>query len=208
MGEMWDVTLVELPPESVPIAVGATAVAGMLYCFFGYRVFKFVLGFTGFMLVGAIAGLAVGLLTEGRLAFVGIAWLLGGLAGAFAMLFLYKLGVFGLGALGALLIAHYVLRDRSESWVMLGVLGAALAGGVVALLIERPIMTLVTAAIGAWTLVGCGLFLVHDAGFIESLHGMLGPVDRDLVFFAGWGCLAMMGALVQFVTYRRKTLPG
>ena len=208
MNEMWGVTLAELPPESVPIAVGGVAVAGMLYCFFGYRVFKFVLGFTGFMLAGAIAALGVGLLTEGRLPFVGIAWLLGGLVGAFAMLFLYKLGVFGLGALGALLIAHYVLRDRPESWVMLGVLAAALAGGVVALLIEPPIMTIVTAAIGAWALIGCGLYLVHDARFADPVREMLSAVDPDLVFLAGWGGLAVIGALVQFATYRKKTVPG
>ena len=57
-----DANLAELSGEQARIAMAAAIAAGMLYCFLGYRLFKFVLVLTGFVLAGSVAGAVAGFL--------------------------------------------------------------------------------------------------------------------------------------------------
>ena len=69
---------------------------GVLNCFFGYKIFKIVLGIVGFITGGlAAAGVAMAATKEPGIAV--LAGLVGGAIGAVLMVALYFLGVFVLG---------------------------------------------------------------------------------------------------------------
>ena len=204
MDGLWNIDLSELTPESVNTAVALAMAVGMVYCFIGYRAFKLVLGLTGFVLAGAVAGTAAGLLSNGKVMYMAIAGGLGGLCGTFALLFLYKAGVFSLGALGALLIAYSCLADRPENWAPFAILGAGVLGGLGALFIERPAMTLVTAAIGAWVVVHGVAFLVSDADGAASLPEVFGAVNGPWIALGGWVALTLVGAAFQLSRSRPR----
>ncbi|HOE64970.1 MAG TPA: DUF4203 domain-containing protein [Candidatus Hydrogenedentes bacterium] len=197
-------------PASLDVWNASTANAGVailiaigtLYCFLGYRALRFIIVFTGFCLAAPVAGALGAWLSHGNLAGAGIAAAIGGVAGAFAMLFLYKTGVFCVGLLGAALVAHIALTDHPESWVPWAIVGSGIAGGLVAIVIERLIVTLATAAIGACMVIGgIGFFFLGADVAEAALHPRADSQDWTLV--ASWAVLAFAGALAQFATYRR-----
>lgn len=145
--------------------------AGVLYCFLGYRVFRFLLGLTGFLLAGAVAGALAGWLTYGHVVTMGIAGLVGGVCGAVALLFLYRLGVFFIGFLGGLIIAYHVLQGRPEPWIIWAILGSGCVGGVMALGLEPLVMTVATSVDRRMA--------VHGVGILSGVgHGLWpGPVE-------------------------------
>ena len=193
----------EWPTPNSEVAMIAALAVGVLYCFLGYRTLKFLIGLTGFVLAGAVGaalgsyfGSGSGIITAG-------AALLGGIAGAFALLFLYRAGVFLIGLIGAAIVAQAVLGHQTQTWVPLAIIGAGIVGGVVALVLERPIMILATSAIGAWIAVCAGAFLVVGPSAIERLDRP-GQFAGGWVMVACWAGVALTGAALQFATYRRK----
>ncbi len=195
--------LEELPPGTLDAVMGVAIAVGTLYCFLGYRTLKIVIGLTGFALAGGAAGALAGWLTQGHtLATLG-AGAAGGIAGAMALFFVYRAGVFVMGLVAAAIIALNAFGGLEEAWAPWAIAGTGLAGGAVALLLERPILTLATAAIGAWVLV-CGLayFILGPPPVRLAGHPMeLAGTDGALIF--GWIVLAAGGALMQFATHRR-----
>ncbi len=204
METLQEFRLDQLPAEQLPMLFAVAAGVGLLYCFAGYRLFKFILGLTGFLLAGAVAAALVGWLSLGNLVAMGGAALIGGLCGAFALFFLYKTGVFFLGFLGTLVVAYNMLGGRPEPWAPWAVLGAAFVGGLLAIGLERIVMTLATAAIGAWITTLAGALLVKGVGFADQL------AERDLSeqgqwgLLAAWGGISLVGALFQFATGGKK----
>lgn len=205
----------ELPVESLPelsqmpetTLNGAVAIAiavGTLYCFLGYKTLKVVIGLTGFILAGAVAGLGIAWLFPENLIVAAVAALIGGFCGAAALFFLYKFGVFLVGLLGAALVAYAVLADSTNPHAIWIVLGCGLAGGLIAVALERIIMVLATAALGAWIVVcGIGFFLIGPP-FLDILQQ---PVDlgKDRrVLITCWAILAISGAVAQFATTRAR----
>ena len=207
MDQFIDANIGDLPPGSVAAGAAGAIVAGLLYCFLGYRVFRFLLAFTGFVLAGSVAGGLAGWLSHGRLVWMIPCLVLGGVAGAMALFFMYRAGVFFIGLLGAALGAQAVLAGRPESWIPWAILGTGLAGGLVALWIERPVMTLATAALGASIVVQAGALLVGLAGFQEVLNDPDNQPALTWVILAGWAVLALGGAVTQLATYRPKKAP-
>ncbi|MFA6241389.1 MAG: DUF4203 domain-containing protein [Candidatus Hydrogenedentales bacterium] len=196
--------LSKYPVTTVNGAIALGIAVGTLYCFLGYRVLKFVLCLTGFGLAGAVAGAITAWASQAHMGFVAGAMLGGGICGAVAMLFLFRTGVFLVGALAALLIAQNLLAAREESWSVWLILGSALAGGMLALVLERLMMTMATAAIGAWLVVcGIGFFLVGPT-FVDVFQE---PIelgrDRGIVALC-WAVLATAGALAQLATTRKR----
>jgi hypothetical protein len=202
MDRIWSINLSEIPPHSIQITVAVVGAVGLLYCFVGYRIFRFVLGFTGFILAGITAAILAGVLTEGRLLYMGIAGVLGGAAGTFALLFLYKVGVFCLGVLGALLIAYNCLAGRPESWMPFAIAGAGLVGGLIALVLERPIMMLVTAALGAWITVEAAFFLLVDTKVIDTVQRSINETQLTWILVGVWAGLSLLGLLSQYMALR------
>lgn len=213
MDQLLSWRLEDVPQEQVMLVVAGTAGVGFLYCFLGYRLIKLILGLTGFLLAGISAAVIVGFLSFGSLIGMGVALCIGGLCGAMALFFLYRTGIFCLGMLGASVVAYSLLQGRQEPWILWAVAGIGLAGGLLALLVERPVMKLATAAIGAMLMTQAGLALARAKGLLDVSAGVAtestppaGPVNGYLGWgvLAVWVLLALIGAAAQFGTGGQK----
>ena len=92
-----------LPASYQVPAAAVLLVGGIISCFFGYRLFRTVLAIFGFIFGGMIASSVFGISNTTMML---VAWVLGGLIGAFILIFAYFVGVALMGAgLGAT-VAH------------------------------------------------------------------------------------------------------
>jgi hypothetical protein len=194
----------ELPPSTLNAAVAVGVAFGAVYCFLGYRTLRFVMGLTGFGLAGGVAFILTAWLTAGHTVSAVVAAGLGGLCGAVAVFFLYRTGIFALGLMAFGLIATNSLADRQEPWVIWAILGAAVGGGLLAILIERPVVTLATAAIGAWLVVGGVAFFLIGPEVLDKLRDTAEFEEERLVVVGSWAVLAFTGAIAQFATHKKK----
>lgn len=196
--------LEEIPAEQAPFALAVMAAVGVLYCFVGYRLFKLVLALTGFTIAGLVAAGLTGWLTEGNVLGMAIALAVGGLCGAFALLFLYKVGVFLLGIAGALPLAFYALHGRDETWAPWAIIGIVLVAGILALLIERPVMTLATATLGAWFITFAGALSMLGTGYETQLDDPAQAAWIQWSIIGTWTLLTLLGSAIQFKGLRKK----
>jgi hypothetical protein len=133
-------------PAAILIMLG-----GAVACFAGYRLFRVVLGIYGFILGAMLASSVVGVTnTMGMIA----AALIGGIAGALILVFAYFVGIALLGAGLAVLVVHPLWSQihRADPPALV-VVGAAIVGAVAAMLLQRYVIVVGTASIGAWTLI-------------------------------------------------------
>lgn len=202
-----DANLAELSGEQARIAMAAAIAVGVLYCFLGYRLFKLVLVLTGFVLAGSVAGALTGFLSHGKLVYMAAAACLGGVAGAFALSFLYKAGVFCVGVLAGVLVADALIGARPETWVTSAVVGAAVFGGLAALAFERPMMTVATAAIGAWVAAQGVTFFVLGAPAPDGAPRLIEDARGPWIVLTCWAMLATAGIAVQIFTHERAANP-
>lgn len=190
----------QIDPELYPWLSLAALTWGLLDCFVGYRVFKITLGLLGGV-VGAILGRAVGLQLD-----LGLGWeitclVTGALLGGFTAFFLYLAAVFlagfGFGAtLGVLLLAHQQQMVALGVGVVLG-----LVGGFLAIKIQRVLLILATALLGAFRAVLAASYFVSSTDWLFYLAQ---PQQTPaLITGEGWIfpavlVLAVAGAVIQF----------
>jgi len=87
----------ELHGEMYDYYIMAAAAIGLIECFFGYRILRFILGVLGFI-AGAVIFGSLGYELSGGSELISIAaGIAGGLAGAFITYTLYIVGVFAIG---------------------------------------------------------------------------------------------------------------
>lgn len=203
MEPLFGIDFGELTAQQMNGVVAITVALGTLYCFLGYRTLKTVIALTGFLIAGVVAGAVVGWISEGHAVAMLIGAAFGGLCGAMALFFLYRTGIFLLGLCGATLAAQNVLAGRPEAWAPLLILAVGFLGGLVALVIESPVMMMATASIGAWFVVsGVVYFLSADpSGAPELLTNTLG--SRQDIVLGSWFVLAFAGGIAQFATRKR-----
>jgi hypothetical protein len=168
-------------------------IAGFVVCFFGYRLLRFTLGLAGFC-VGLALGLAVaGLITGISQAVTIIIAIVGGILGAVLASLLYRLGVFLLGAgAGALLAGIIVAATGSHHALLIRAL-AAIVGGILTLVLERPLVSILSAFAGGWGIVLAAFKLFgwyHPAGARQ-------PPANYGIMIACWLVLALIGAAIQ-----------
>ena len=156
----------------LPAAVVLLA-GGFLACFFGYRLFKVVLGVFGFI-IGALAASSVFGATDTTP--MVIAAIVGGIAGAALLLAAYFVGVALVGAgIGALLVNVIWTQIEGDPHPAVVIL-FSVAGAVVATWLQRYVIILGTAFGGAWTMLVGGLALMGDSG----------PLRRPRPATCGW----------------------
>lgn len=189
------------PVQLNALMAGAVAV-GTLYCFLGYRTLKFVIALTGFLLAGSVAGLIALWLTRGNELAGLVALGLGGISGAFALFFLYRAGIFLLGLLWCTLIAGNVFGSTEQDWEPLIVLGVGVVGGLLALILEKPVMLIATSVLGAWLLVCCGAFFLQGGTDLEIIRETLRSEEHRTYMIGSWIVLSIAGVLSQFATTR------
>jgi hypothetical protein len=169
---------------------------GLLNCFAGYRLFRVLLGIWGFL---GGAAIAITLLQGTRLdplVQIVIA-ALGGIVGAALVSVLYLVGVFLFGAGFGLLVASVIEQHVQgvPARPLLIILG--IVGGVAALALQRPLITLFTAFGGAWVVVACVAALVAGCPLETFPAGCLRASPWVLVILATWLFLGLCGFATQ-----------
>jgi hypothetical protein len=171
----------------------ALLVAGVVVCFFGYRLLRLTLGLAGFGV-----GLALGLMIAGLIPHVSqvltiVVGIVCGILAALAASLLYKLGVFLLGAGAGALLAGVVIAATGWHYPVLIRIVAAIIGGILTLLIERPLVSILSSFAGAWGIVFGSFQLL-------GWHRTAGPDKAPAhygIMVACWLVLALLGAVVQ-----------
>jgi hypothetical protein len=183
------------------VIIGLTMILGVVQCFFGYRIFKFVLGFTGFILGGLLAG-AFAFSMSGQEVVSILAALVGGVVGAVMLVPLYFVGVFFVGALlgatlGAALLA---LADVTPGPVLLLISGVLV--GAVALVFQKFLIIASTSFVGSWSVVtGVTHFVSADIDLMNP-DLLLPSPDTRIYLIVLWIGLALAGVLVQYRALR------
>jgi len=193
----------ELAPDERQAALLGVLALGLLYAFLGHRLLRLMIGLTGFLLAAASAAVLAGWLSRGHpWVMLGVA-VAGGLCGAMALFFLYRVGVFAVGGFAAAILLHGVLSGRPEAWAPWAVLAGGIAGGLLALLLERPVMVLATAVIGGWAVAFSGAALLLGDALSERLAD--GSDDwLPWALLGTWVACALLGAAFQCATHRRR----
>jgi hypothetical protein len=183
-----------------PAAI-AWLIGGAVACFFGYRLFRVVLSFAGFVLGGLMASSLVG--PSDTTWLIG-AWLLGGLIGMALLYAGYYVGVALVGAgLGAL-VANLAFQASGEPPPFLIVLVAAIVGAIGSMYLQRYFIIVGTAFGGAWTMILGTLALLGDgpaqaaaaAGNVWVIYP-LNPAPGQAWLPYAWVILGIAGAATQ-----------
>ena len=183
-------------PAAVVLIIG-----GAVACFAGYRFFRIVLAIYGFILGALMASSMMGV---GNSMGMIVAALVGGLIGAVVLVLAYFVGIALVGAgLGAL-IAHqiwYWIRPGDPP--VLIVIGAALVGAALAMVVQRYVIIVGTAFGGAWTMIIGVLNAVSTRGItrlsspteVWILYPQAAPGERWAPL--AWLVLGLVGVVVQ-----------
>jgi hypothetical protein len=195
----------DIHSEMYDYYIMAAVAVGLIECFFGYRILRFLLGVLGFIAGAVVFGSLGYELTGGSEITSIIAGIVGGLAGAFVMYKLYIVGVFAIGAALGFMTASYVFGILSADPATIVLVAAAVLGGVLAAILQKPMLILATAFGGAYAAVtGVAYLLMKsfdplDPGFLNTLG------ENQLYRMAIiWFGLGVFGLVVQLMTLPRK----
>jgi hypothetical protein len=174
---------------------------GLLSCFAGYRVFRIVLGFFGFVIGALLTSSIMG--TDQTLWMIGGA-IVGGIAGAVILVAAYFVGVALIGAgIGALAVNLIWASLGREPHIVI-VIMFAIAGALAALALQRYVIIGATAFGGAWTTIVGGLALMGDKMAVEAaarnnvwLAYPMNPAPGEKWVIAAWLALGITGVIVQ-----------
>ena len=189
------------PSEELYPWISAGAIAwGVLDCFFGYRIFKITLAVLGGLIgvvFGQAVGAALGMGPTGEISGL----VLGGLLGAGLAYLLYLAAVFVAGflfgaALGILLLANFNHMVALLSSAVLG-----LVGGFLAVKLQRVLIMLSTALVGAFRAILALSFFTSRMDWLYYLqhpNQMPALIDNNAWMFPAILTLATVGVFAQF----------
>ena len=191
-------------PTAVIFAIG-----GLVTCFAGYRLFRYVLGLYGFI-AGALIGSHIP--ASGNTFTTLMALIAGGVVGALVMVFAYFVAVGLVGAGLAAMILHYVWTFVGGDPPTLLLVVVCVAGAVIALQIQRYAVAFGTAVAGSWTfLVGVMALTGNPKALIAASAPNIWVVyPIDLLPPTWWMMLAWIGLAVVgfFVQLKTTTATG
>jgi len=197
-----------IPASYTTAAAALFAVGGIVTCFAGYRLFRFVLGLYGFY-----AGWLVGssLIDPNSTAFIKLmVGLGGGVAGAILMVFAYFVGVGLIGAGLAALVLNTGWRLFGGEPPTLILVIVCVVGAVLALNIQRYVVVFGTAIAGAWTAMVGGMALIGNGDALKAASAPnvwvvypMNLVPGGWGVTLGWFALALAGVVVQLSTTSR-----
>ena len=165
----------------------------------GYRLFRLVLTFFGFILGALASSSLLGTSDTTLLIFAAIG---GGAVGALIMFFGYFVGVAlvgaGIGALSVHMVWSRIGTDPHPFVVIL----AAVAGASAAMALQRYVIIVWTAFAGGWTLILGGLALIDRTGKTARAPDVwvvypLDPVPGRRWILAAWAALGVLGVFIQ-----------
>jgi hypothetical protein len=192
-----------LPASYSQPAAAILLAGGVLACFFGYRLFKLVLGIYGFVL-GALVATSVLAPTETVMTLV--AAIGGGLAGALVLIVAYFIGVAFAGAALAALLVHLAWTYVGGDPHPLAIIAACVIGALVSLALQRMVIVFGTAYGGAWTsIVGLLTVLGHRGAAGAATSGdvwmayPLNPAPGERWVVLAWLGVGTLGVITQLV---------
>lgn len=185
---------------------GLLIAIGAIQCFYGYRAFKVVLVFVGFVLGYALGFMTIESMFHHRYA----AFLVGIVAGVVAGSLInnvYLIGVFIVSALfgGAVALQLYAIGGQHPEPTMLFIF--AVLAGLLALFFQKLMIIVATALSGAWGVVG-GIAWFATAAIdpvnLASVQKIFRAEDaQGYIIVACWLVLGVIGVLFQY-----QRLPG
>ncbi|PIA16546.1 hypothetical protein COEREDRAFT_8334 [Coemansia reversa NRRL 1564] len=196
-------------------------VIGFFFNYFGYRLVKVLIFLAGFCVVGGLVLYAEYSIRapledeKGRqLWYLAIAAILGVVAGGI-LLFLYKVGVAFVGALGGFALASWILSMRSGGVIhsdigrILFIVGLVIVGIVAALFLQRPAIIVASSIWGSYMLfVGIDCFARTGFQFtaLTFLNTPGAVYEASPKVYAMIACMALsalLGILMQFRLTRK-----
>jgi len=128
---------------------GGAVLAGLLLLVMGWKIYRFVVTFPGF-LVGAVFGAWLGHRLAGELHWALLGLVLGGLIGAWLARVVHDIAVFVVGAIGGLYVLYTLwgFFAAGSPTPLIGGL-SAIFGGLTLLVLSRHWMVFLSSAIGA-----------------------------------------------------------
>jgi len=200
--------------EMVNVVAVLLIVVGILYCFYGYRMFDLSLAVLGFVVFALLIGNFIfGVLENKAVALA--AGFIGGILGAFLLVALYFIGVFLLGAVFGVLLGSLIMGGSAAPVIFLlfGVVG-----GIFAILFQKFFVIISTAFLGAWGLTS-GMFHFIPGGFSLDFKKFFYQLDKlqsqGMDFYVILLCWVLLGITGIFVQYKvtgkqtsRRIAPG
>ncbi|KAJ2520634.1 hypothetical protein H4217_001908 [Coemansia sp. RSA 1939] len=205
------------------IVAGIVLIVVGFFCnYFGYKLVKVLIFLAGFCVVGGLVLYAEYKIRaphedeKGRqLWYLGIAAIIGAIGGLI-LLFLYKVGVALIGALGGFALATWILSMKSGGLIhsdvgrILFIVALVVGGMVVALFIQRPAIIVASSVWGAYALF-VGIDCFARTGFqytaLAFLNAPGATYETSPKVYAMIACMAVsacLGIFVQFWTTRSK----
>ena len=177
-------------------------VGGLCSCFAGYRIFRWVLAFFGFVFGALFVGAAMG---SDQTLWMVAAWLTGGLIGAVILFAAYFVGVALIGAgigAGLAMVLWAAVNREPGIWpvIILAVLGA-----IGALAVQRHVIIVATAFAGAQTAVVGAAELVGGRNLGTAGRQMVHVYPLDPLPNTRWDLIAfvilgLVGLVIQLRT--------
>jgi hypothetical protein len=187
-------------PYQLPAAALLLA-AGVISCFYGYRLFRTVLAIFGFIFGGMLASSLFGVSAGTMMV---MAWIIGGLIGAFILIVAYFLGVALAGAAIGATIANLLFSIGGRDPQVVLVVVFAVAGAIAATYLQRYFIIVFTAFGGAWTMIVGAMAMVGDRAALQAAASgdvwvayPLNPAPGQRWVIYAWIFLSLLGAAVQ-----------
>ena len=192
-----------LDKQMLGVLAALSIVFGVLFCFYGYRMFDVILAVLGFTVFGILVGTLVFQVTGHKVVAV-TAGVVGGILGAFFLILLYFIGVFLLGAVFGILLAALISGGTVPYMLLLG----AVIGGIFAVICQRFFIIVATSFLGGWGIVsGIFHFIGGKLDARVFFHGLEKLQLQGVEFYyvlASWVLLGVAGVIVQFKLTGRK----
>ncbi len=190
-----------VPDIAVYSIAGFSILFGLVECFYGFRIFKIMLGVIGFIIGGLLLG-GAGMALSGSLLIGIVAGIIGGVVGAVLMVVLHFVGVFFIGAMLGAVLSTIVLALVGMVGFWPATLAVAILGGVLALYVRRPMIIISTALSGSYNVVGgvYAIALFASAG-VEVEPELFTTQPQGvyvIVALVAWAILGIVGIVFQF----------
>ncbi|KAF9127004.1 hypothetical protein BGW39_006185 [Mortierella sp. 14UC] len=203
------------------IAGGILILAGLILCFFGYRVFHVTMFLIGFYFFGNLTyiGMANGGITNSTLLLavaIGV-----GVVGGLLLVCCSKLGVAALGALALYALGLWILGWKSGGVItsstgrIILLVALAVVGFILGLFREREVVIVGSAIVGAYSFV-IGVDMFAHTGFKEQADQFINSRNTIEEHFenqttgayallATFIVMAILGSLIQFRAFGQRT---
>lgn len=183
-------------PAAIVLLIG-----GSVACFFGYRLFRIVLAFAGFV-IGALLASSVFGVSDTWLMLIAAG--IGGLIGAGVLLAAYFVGVALTGAALGAVAANLLFAATGQEPHFLVLVLLTLLGAATSMYLQRYVIIIGTGFGGAWTvIVGAMALLGNQTAMSAAAAGNvwvaypLDPAPGQRWVLVAWIVLGLIGTTVQ-----------